>query len=264
MDYATLCAAMGRTVPISYLPGFNQALVAAQCTTVNRAAMFCAQVGHESGGLIWLEELASGARYQGRKDLGNTQPGFGVRYKGRGIIQLTGAYNYAAFSRWAYSKGMCPTPSYFYDNPTAVAQLPWAFISAAYYWTVSRADLNAVSDRGDVLTATHRVNGGTNGYADRVIRWNRCRALGARLLPTQSEEDDMTPEQARKLDEVHGALTMLLKPWLGGVSDKEPAKPEDPNVAGYNALQYLLRNNVEIHQLRNQVARLESKLSAKP
>lgn len=263
MDYATLCTAMGRTVPTSYVGPFNQALLAAQCTNVNRAAMFCAQTGHESGGLIWLQELASGAAYQGRADLGNTQPGFGVRYKGRGIIQLTGAYNYAAFSRWAYGRGLVPTPSYFYDNPLAVATLPWAFISASYYWTVSRPLLNAHADAGNVLQCTKDVNGGTNGYADRVARWNRAIRLGSALLPDPiyaAGGDDMAAVPQSEWDAVRDALLALIKPWPGGVSDKEPAKLEDPNVAGYNAIQYALRNNVEIHQVVRRVSSLEAKV----
>jgi hypothetical protein len=116
-----------------------------------------------------------------------------------------------------------------------------------------------------------RYNGSgkaAEAYATRrmaeAARWRRLLA-GAdipNIQPptTAPQEDDMTPEQARKLDEVHSALTVLLKPWPGGVSDKEPSKLEDPDVAGYNLLQYLLRNNVEIHQLRNQVTALEAKL----
>jgi putative chitinase len=57
--------------------------------------MFLAQIGHESGYLQYVQELASGKAYEGRADLGNTSPGDGVRYKGRGLIQITGKRNYA-------------------------------------------------------------------------------------------------------------------------------------------------------------------------
>lgn len=270
MDASTFAAAMGNTLPSfryqALLPAWNAALVQAGCTTINRIAMWCAQVGHESVGLKYMSEIASGAAYEGRRDLGNTQPGDGRRFKGHGPIQITGRGNHLAVSRWAYSKGYVPTPTYFVDHPTELGGDQYGFLGVVWYWTVARP-MNFHADRGDIGTCTRLVNGGFNGLADRTARWNRCRAMGERLLtpgPTSQEDDDMTPEQARKLDEAHAALTMLLKPWPGGVSDKEPAKLDDPNVASYSPLQYLLRNNVEIHQLRNQVARLEARLEAKP
>lgn len=184
MDYTTLCAAMGRNVPQSYVDPFNLALVQADCTTVNRAAMFVAQTGEESGGLLWLEELASGSEYEGRHDLGNTHPGDGVRFKGRGILQVTGRTHYGDFGAWCHSRSLVDSPDYFTNNPAALAAPPWAFLSAAWYWVVERPDLNAVSDRGDYVTATHRVNGGENGLADRKARWTRALTLGDRLLPS--------------------------------------------------------------------------------
>src|SRR4051812_12496027 len=95
MDSATLADVMGHVVPQStydrYAAPFNNDMLAAGITTVNRAAMWCAQLGHESVGLKYMAEIASGAPYEGRADLANPQRGDGVRFKGRGPTQLTGA-----------------------------------------------------------------------------------------------------------------------------------------------------------------------------
>ena len=101
--------------------GLNAALRLAGCTTVKRAAMFCAQVGEESISLTTPTELASGAEYERRADLGNTQPGDGVRFKGRGFIQITGRFDYGELSRWAHAKGLAPSVTYLIDHPEQLA-----------------------------------------------------------------------------------------------------------------------------------------------
>ena len=108
MDAQTLAQAMGNNPQVDYqrmVGPFNEAMIAADVTNVNRAAMWLAQIGHESAGLRWMEEIASGAAYNGRADLGNTQPGDGPRFKGSGPIQLTGRANFRAFTRWAQAQG---------------------------------------------------------------------------------------------------------------------------------------------------------------
>lgn len=192
MDGTTLAAVMGHSLTQAaydaYVGPFNDGLHAAQCTTVNRAAMFCAMVGEESGGLRWMEEIASGAEYEGRRDLGNTQPGDGKRFKGRGPIQLTGRANYGAFSMWAHDHGLVPTTGYFVNNPTLVSQPRWGFLAASWYWTVARVRLNSYADAGDIVSATRAINGGINGLADRRLRWKRALLLGTALLPTPQED----------------------------------------------------------------------------
>ncbi|WP_457149823.1 M15 family metallopeptidase [Mycobacteroides abscessus] len=176
------------------LPAVSDGLKASQCTNVNRIAMWLAQVGHESAGFNATEEYASGAAYEGRVDLGNTQPGDGVRFKGRSWIQITGRNNYAAFSRWCSGKGLVPSPTEFVDNPNRLAELRWAGIGAAWYWTVARSDINALSDRQDLETVTRRINGGTNGLADRRDRYNRALLQGDALLQLLSEPLDPIEE----------------------------------------------------------------------
>lgn len=122
-----------------------------------RLIHFLAQLTHESGNFRYMEEIASGVAYEGRKDLGNTQPGDGKRYKGRGPIQLTGRTNYRKYGQ---QLGID-----FENNPDIVAIPSIGFMVACKYW--SDKDLNAFADQDDVLAITHRINGGHNGLADR-------------------------------------------------------------------------------------------------
>lgn len=196
------------------LPAVSDGLKASQCTNINRIAMWLAQVGHESAGFNATEEYASGAAYEGRADLGNTRPGDGVRFKGRSWIQITGRNNYAAFSRWCSGKGLVLSPTEFVDNPKRLAELRWAGIGAAWYWTVARPDINALSDRQDLETVTRRINGGTNGLADRRDRYNRALLQGEALLQLlNQEEDDMfTDDDRNLLRQVAGVRRPSLSP----------------------------------------------------
>ncbi|WP_025996987.1 glycoside hydrolase family 19 protein [Mycobacteroides abscessus] len=196
------------------LPAVSDGLKASQCTNVNRIAMWLAQVGHESAGFNATEEYASGAAYEGRADLGNTQPGDGVRFKGRSWIQITGRNNYGLFSQWAFKQRLVPTPTYFVDHSTELADLKWAGIGVAWYWTVARSDINALSDRQDLETVTRRINGGTNGLADRRDRYNRALLQGDALLQLlNQEEDDMfTDDDRNLLRQVAGVRRPSLSP----------------------------------------------------
>jgi predicted chitinase len=170
-------------------------LSAAQCTNVNRIAMFLAQTGEESAGFDTTEEYASGAEYEGREDLGNTVPGDGVRFKGRTAIQITGRHNYGMFSQWAYAQGLVDSPSYFVEHPEELSDWKWAFVGAAWYWTVERPDINSLCDAGDVVSVTRRINGGTNGLDERIRRWHLALGQGDALLEllTTQEEDSFMP-----------------------------------------------------------------------
>lgn len=194
MRAEVLAHAMGNALPdtryAELAPAFSAAMAAAGCTTVARAAMWCAQLGHESGGLRWMEELADGSAYEGRADLGNVRPGDGCRFKGRGPIQVTGRANYESCSRWAHARGFAPTPTYFVDNPDALAH---SFVGAVWYWTAARPQLNALADAGDIAGATRAINGGTNGLEARRARWDRSRAIGDALLES-TPESTLTPE----------------------------------------------------------------------
>ncbi|MFC9769033.1 peptidoglycan DD-metalloendopeptidase family protein [Rhodococcus jostii] len=211
MDANVLARAMGNSLPLEryaqLLPAFTAALIAADCTTVNRVAMFCAQVGHESGGLRWMEEIADGSAYEGRTDLGNTAPGDGRRYKGHGPIQITGRYNHTKVSEWAHGRGLVPTSTYFVDNPGELAGDEYGFLGVVWYWTVAR-NMNALADAGDINGATRAVNGGLNGLADRTDRWNQCLALGDALLPNQED----TPMSAAEVKQVQDFVAGFCGP----------------------------------------------------
>lgn len=140
-----------------YLPLLNAAMAEAQINTPQRQAAFLAQVAHESAQLRYFEELASGAAYEGRKDLGNTQPGDGRRFKGRGPIQLTGRANYRAAGQ---ALGLD-----LEGNPKMAAQPDVGFRTAGWFW--NKKDLNTLADSGNFREITRRVNGGYNGMADR-------------------------------------------------------------------------------------------------
>jgi putative chitinase len=149
---------------------------AAGIDTPLRMAHFLAQTGHESGDLVYTEEIASGQAYEGRADLGNTQPGDGPRFKGRGLIQLTGRANYVAYGK---SIGQDLTVD---GNWTKLSTDPALAIDAAcWFWNTH--GLSALADQDDpaatkesVLEAiTHRINGGLNGLPDRAEHLERAK-----------------------------------------------------------------------------------------
>lgn len=224
IDATALSQAMGCTVERAayMLPHYIEAMRAADITNTNRAAMFAAQIGHESVGLVYMEEIASGAAYEWRQDLGNHFAGDGVRYKGRGPIQLTGRNNYGAFSRWAHGKGFVDSPSYFVDNPAKVAEPKWGFLAASYYWTVSRPQINGLCDKQDLVGVTKAINGGTNGLPDRQTRYTRALGMGVRLLPPSGKDIlDMNEDQLRQIiaSEVLKCLQIFVGPIGSDVKD---------------------------------------------
>ena len=141
-----------------FLPALNAAMLEFGINTPARQASFLAQLARESGQLLYVRELASGAAYEGRKDLGNVQPGDGVRFRGRGLIQVTGRSNYAACGK---ALGLD-----LLAQPALLEQTVNACRSAGWFWQ-SRG-LNALADAGDQVAVTRRINGGTNGLAERL------------------------------------------------------------------------------------------------
>lgn len=175
MNVDTLLATMpglSRKDAERYLPLMEAAMREYGVTNEMRGRMWLAQVGHESGSLRYFEEIADGSAYEGRKDLGNTQPGDGKKYKGRGPIQVTGRSNYTD------AGGALKLP--LVDQPKMAADPPHAFRVSAWWWKAH--GLNEISDTGDVTAATKRINGGTNGLSDRQSRYELARKQGSKVI----------------------------------------------------------------------------------
>ena len=136
-----------------------------------RAAAFIAQVGHESGQLRWVREIwgptAQQVGYEGRADLGNTVKGDGSKYRGRGLIQITGRANYTACGE---ALGLD-----LIDMPELLELPQFAAMSAAWFW--STHGLNTLADQGDFPKITRRINGGLNGLEDRLHLWERAKKV---------------------------------------------------------------------------------------
>jgi predicted chitinase len=147
-----------------YLPSLNKAMVEGGINTPQRQAAFLAQLAHESGGLKYFEELANGQAYEGRSDLGNTQPGDGARYKGRGPIQLTGRANYAAAGK---ALGID-----LINHPELAATPEVGFKVATWFWNTR--NLSNLADTGSFDAITKRVNGGFNGKASRDAYYQKA------------------------------------------------------------------------------------------
>ena len=128
-------------------------------TTPLRMAHFLAQCAHETMGFVLMTELASGKAYEWNRVLGNTRRGDGVKFKGRGLLQLTGRANYQAYARSRFCNGD------LMSHPDWLAQLPGAVKSAMWYWWSK--NLNSLADQNAFTTITTKINGGTNGIESR-------------------------------------------------------------------------------------------------
>ena len=134
--------------------------------TKTRQAHFIAQCAHESDHFKTTQEYASGAAYEGRKDLGNTHAGDGRKYKGRGLIQLTGRFNYTKASDYFHVD--------YLKEPELVERFPAAADVSAWFWVNN--DLNKVADSDDVRRVTKIVNGGYNGLDSRIAALSKARS----------------------------------------------------------------------------------------
>lgn len=182
----------------TWLPHIQQACARFGIDTPARVAAFLAQIGHESGRLVYTRELwgptpaqatyerdftapwvryVGGLRHRNTKafDLGNSRAGDGRCFLGRGLIQTTGRANYAA-TRDGLRRQSIDAPD-FEATPARLEAPEWAALSAAWYWY--DRELNTLADMGYFETLTRRINGGTNGLADRMVLWTKAKtAMG--------------------------------------------------------------------------------------
>ncbi|MCM8910915.1 glycoside hydrolase family 19 protein [Pseudomonas putida] len=158
-----------------FAPVLNTAMGARGIVTPARQAAFIAQIGHESGQFRYVRELGND-KYLAKYDtgtlaarLGNTPAadGDGQKYRGRGLIQITGRDNYQDCGE-ALGLDLVNQPE--------LLELPQhAAASAAWFWQ-SRG-LNTLADRGDFVGITRKINGGVNGIADRMALWEKARKV---------------------------------------------------------------------------------------
>jgi putative chitinase len=187
-------------------PVLAATLEAYEIDTRLRIAHFLAQTCHESAGFRTTEEFASGQAYEGRADLGNTHPGDGVRYKGRGLLQLTGRDNYRRMGEVLALD--------LVGNPELAGEPVLSLTIACEFW--KRKEINALCDHDDVVGVTRKVNGGKTGLAERSALTGKAKAAIARIeafmlagqMPASSDQP-MLRRGSR--GEAVGALQRLLR-----------------------------------------------------
>lgn len=155
----------------------NDAMAQFEINTARRRAAFIAQVAHESGELHWLRELASGAAYEPArpgapvneraKELGNIYPGDGPKYRGGGLLQITGRTQYLACGK-ELGVDLVAQPD-LVETPAIAAK------SAAWFWSVR--GLNELADTDHFGEITRRINGGYNGLDERLFYWLEARKV---------------------------------------------------------------------------------------
>jgi putative chitinase len=157
-----------------FASALNLAMEQFQINNRLRMAAFIAQVGHESGQFRYVRELG-GDQYLSKYDtgtlaerLGNTPEadGDGQKYRGRGLIQITGRDNYLACSKALFGDNR------LLSTPELLEQAEWACKSAGWFW--NSKNLNPLADAGDFVGLTRRINGGTNGLAERQEFYGRA------------------------------------------------------------------------------------------
>jgi putative chitinase len=203
-DANTLAIACGATIGRAtvFLPWLTWACETYEIDTPARQAAFFAQIGHESGGLKWTSEIWGPTPQQRRYErnftapwpshpdeaklpafavnrlaygLGNSVAGDGSKFRGHGLIQTTGRANHIRVRDRLTTRFAGMDVPNFELEPIRLISPDWASVSAADFWDMR--GLNALADTGDFERITRRINGGVNGLADRLARWEKARSV---------------------------------------------------------------------------------------
>lgn len=198
----------------SVIEGLALAGIGAGLNRPHRLAIYLAQLGHESAWFKYDREVwgptSAQSRYDTRTDLGNTaaRDGDGYLYRGRGPIQITGKYNYRRFTAWA--RLMSSTAPDFVADPDLVNTDPWEGLGPIWYWDSGNPtgeSLNVYADEANHEMVTRRINGGLNGYADRLTRYTPAALVLLGFGPADIRAFQETVFTGRDVDSLDGPKT---------------------------------------------------------
>lgn len=184
-----------------------------QVTTVGRLSMFFGEIAVESDYFATTKEYWGPTKQQLRYDntslavqLGNVRPGDGKKFAGNGLMQITGRANHRAFTQWM--RGRDPSCPDFEETPDLLEQFPWALLAAFWYWDTRK--LNVFADRGDIVGATKKINGGTTHLVERTQIWKNAQAvLGAQPTPGIKPDAAVIPKVSEEVKKLQGDLVAL-------------------------------------------------------
>ena len=159
-----ICPLSSHKTLMKYVAPLNATFREFGIDTPEQQQRFLAQIAHESGGFFYVRELASGEAYEGRTDLGNTEPGDGRKFRGRGLVQITGRANYSACSRALFGDDRLLVTPDLLESPELATR------SAGWFW-----DTHGLGAIEDFEKLTRRINGGVNGLADRYAYLGRAK-----------------------------------------------------------------------------------------
>ena len=190
----------------SVLSGLSAAGQTAGLVAPHRVACYIAQLAHETAGFRYDREVwgpsPAQKRYEGRADIGNTQAGDGFKFRGRTGIQITGRANTLSFWRWCQDR--FPSVPDFIWNPDAMNTDPWEGLGPIWYWD-SRA-LNRYADEGNHEMITRRINGGLNGYEDRLRWFSRASLVMLGFGPTEVRKFQVRHQKNYVLGDIDGLV----------------------------------------------------------